>query len=79
METVTEDCLHISYFQRASKDAAGWNFPEVENVHPTCQMQILCMLKNIGYHSGATIQCTISKDQAALAEKNLLIFVKNIK
>ena len=45
METVTEDCLHISYFQRASKDATRWNFPKVENVHPTCQTQILCTLK----------------------------------
>ena len=78
VETVTEDCLHISYFQRASKDATRWNFPEVENVYPTCQTQILCTLKNFGYHSGARILCTISKDQAAHAEKNLIIFVKNI-
>ena len=33
-------------------------------------------LENIGY-SAATIRYTISKDQAAHAEKNLLIFVKN--
>ena len=78
VETVTEDCLHISYFQRASKDATRWNFPEAENVHPTCSTQILCRFKNIGYHSGARIWCTISKDQAAHAEKSLLILVKNI-
>ena len=42
-------------------------------------MQILCTLKNIiGYHSGARIQCTISKDEVAHAEKNPIIFVTNI-
>ena len=41
VKTVTEDCLHISFFQRASKDATRWNVPEVENVHPTCRTQIL--------------------------------------
>ena len=36
VDTATEDCLHISYFQRASKDATRWNSPEVENVYRTC-------------------------------------------
>ena len=41
-------------------------------------MQILCTLKNIGYHSGARIQCTILKDQAAHVEFYPIIFVTNI-
>ena len=60
------------------KDAIRWNFPEIENVQPTCRMHILCMLKNIGYHSGARIQCTILKGQVAHVEKNPLISVTSI-
>ena len=56
VETVAQDCLHISHFHRASKDATRWNFLEVENVHPICQTQILCTLRNISYHSGARIR-----------------------